>query len=97
MRYDVVGEPASSLTPLLYQIVLLYHTRVCRCRDQTLFYFLLLLLSQMLNAFLEEHANDLIAGTSHNLKDFRAFNHRIPEIVRKSVQPVLVKCETVCW
>lgn len=48
----------------------------------------------MLNAFLEEHANDLIAGTSLNLKDYRAFNYRIPEIVRKSVQPVLVKRET---
>lgn len=54
-----------------------------------------LIASEMLNAFLEEHANDIIAASSLNLKDFRAFKYRIPGIVRKSVQPVLGKLVNV--
>eukprot|EP00903_Cladosiphon_okamuranus_P008747 g8379.t1 len=52
-----------------------------------------LIASEMLNAFLEEHAKDIREkeASSLNLKDFRAFTYRIPGIARKSVQPVLGK------
>ncbi|CAN0188804.1 unnamed protein product [Pylaiella littoralis] len=50
-----------------------------------------LIASELLNAFLEEHSKDIEEASSLNLKDFRAFKHRIPGIVRKSVQPVLGK------
>lgn len=49
----------------------------------------------MLNAFVEDYANDLIVGTSLNLRDFRAFAYRLPDVVRKSVQPVLQKRESI--
>lgn len=50
---------------------------------------------QMLNAFVEDYANDLIVGASLNLRDFRAFAYRLPDVVRKSVQPVLQKRESI--
>eukprot|EP00752_Nemacystus_decipiens_P006490 g5843.t1 len=51
-----------------------------------------LIASEMLNAFLEEHAKDISReASSLNLKDFRGFMYRIPGIARKSVQPVLGK------
>lgn len=55
-----------------------------------------LIASEMLNAFVEEYANDLIVSSSRlNLRDFRAFAFRLPEVVRKSVQPVLRKLVSV--
>ncbi|CAM9195508.1 unnamed protein product [Choristocarpus tenellus] len=49
-----------------------------------------LIASEVLNSFSEVYASDLAnAASSLNLKDFRPFQHRISDIVRKSVQPVL--------
>lgn len=50
-------------------------------------------LRQMLNAFLEQFGRDLIAAASLNLREFRTFNYRIPNIARKAVHPVLGKRE----
>ncbi|CAM9853329.1 unnamed protein product [Phaeothamnion confervicola] len=48
-----------------------------------------LIATEVLNAFVEDYANDL--GSGFNLKDFHGFHQRIAGVIRKSAQPAIDK------
>ena len=52
-----------------------------------------LIATQALLAFISQYSTDL-GKVGPNLRDFRGFENKIPEILRNAVKPVLFRCKT---